>query len=232
MNSVDRKHALEKLVKLLALAQSSNPHEAALALQMAKDIMQKYNLTEGDVNEADLQEAKFQSTTKNPEVAHSILAGLVANAFHCVLYKTRNTDNFRIEFNFVGLSHKAENAAYVYEVLLRQLKADALSFAKEIPKQTKPKNRANRIYTFSLGWVNAIHQLVKSFAAIPENELAVLKAWEKKQSFNKKDITINRNKTRNNDNAASQGFRSGNNAKLFHGVNAKSKAKFLSGGEQ
>lgn len=46
---MDRDRALDKLRKLLALARSSNPHEAASARSQASGLMSRYHLTEADV---------------------------------------------------------------------------------------------------------------------------------------------------------------------------------------
>jgi hypothetical protein len=48
---MDRRRALDKLRKLLALAQSSNPHEAAAARSRADSLMARHHLTEDDVVE-------------------------------------------------------------------------------------------------------------------------------------------------------------------------------------
>ena len=48
---------LEKLKKLLALAKSDNPHEAALALQRAQKLMQAYNITQADLALSDIDES-------------------------------------------------------------------------------------------------------------------------------------------------------------------------------
>jgi hypothetical protein len=59
---MDRRRALDKLRKLLGLATSSNPHEAAAARSRADSLMARHHLTEDDVVEhanADYHEASL-----------------------------------------------------------------------------------------------------------------------------------------------------------------------------
>ena len=48
------KRILDKIKKLMALAGSNNPHEAANALRKAQLLMQQYQLSEADVELSDI----------------------------------------------------------------------------------------------------------------------------------------------------------------------------------
>jgi len=46
---MDHSKALDKIKKLLRLAASDNPHEAAAAMRQARALMEKYRLEESDI---------------------------------------------------------------------------------------------------------------------------------------------------------------------------------------
>lgn len=46
---MDKKAAIEKIRKCLALAKSANEHEAAAALRQAQALMRKYGVEDGDI---------------------------------------------------------------------------------------------------------------------------------------------------------------------------------------
>ena len=54
---------LEKIKKCLRLAKSSNPHEAAAAMRQAQKLMEKYNLTERDVDLTDVEMSEHSAGT-------------------------------------------------------------------------------------------------------------------------------------------------------------------------
>lgn len=52
----DQNKHIEKLKKLLALAASGNPHEAALALRRARKLMDVHGITHSDIAMSDIDE--------------------------------------------------------------------------------------------------------------------------------------------------------------------------------
>lgn len=72
---MDHKKALDKIKKLLRLANSSNPHEAAAAMRQARALMEKHQLDQTDVDIADIEEHGTRSGSKmKPALWESRLA--------------------------------------------------------------------------------------------------------------------------------------------------------------
>lgn len=57
---------LDRIAKLMALSESSNPHEAALALQRAHELMQKHHVEQRDIDLKDVKNADSFSKGKMP----------------------------------------------------------------------------------------------------------------------------------------------------------------------
>ena len=57
VNVMDKKTALAKIKKCLALAKSANEHEAAQALKQAQALMREFEVTEQDVEWSQVNEA-------------------------------------------------------------------------------------------------------------------------------------------------------------------------------
>lgn len=76
--------ALEKIKKLLRLAASDNPHEAAAAMRQARALMEKYRLEESDVHLSDVYECAARSGSKiTPPQWEANLVGAVSQAYAC-----------------------------------------------------------------------------------------------------------------------------------------------------
>lgn len=80
---MNRDQALSKIKKCLALAQSSNPHEAAAAMRQAQKLMAEHNVTETDVSLADVAEAVAPARLNALTNWEAMLSGLIAQAFGC-----------------------------------------------------------------------------------------------------------------------------------------------------
>ena len=66
---MNKEKYLAKIKKLLALGQSTNSHEAALAVARARKLMAEYHVTELDVGISDISEASSQPSTMRVSVA-------------------------------------------------------------------------------------------------------------------------------------------------------------------
>lgn len=86
---------LDKVQKLLRLGESSNANEAALAMSMAQDILDRHNLTMGDVDSLRPEQVEeigdmVELTDLGQRAAKwkKYLAGILATHNHCVVYGT------------------------------------------------------------------------------------------------------------------------------------------------
>ena len=85
---------VDKIRKLLALSESSNEHEAKLAMLKAQELLAKHKMTLKDVENADKVEVKrhYTDVTFTKAKWKGRLASIIADNFGCyVFYSTRNT---------------------------------------------------------------------------------------------------------------------------------------------
>lgn len=71
------KRVLDKIKKLMALAGSNNPHEAAIALRKAQLLMQEHQLSEADVELSDIAEScsvMANASEKQPQWSLNLMA--------------------------------------------------------------------------------------------------------------------------------------------------------------
>jgi hypothetical protein len=79
-----KKDILEKIKKLMALAQSPNPNEAASALRKARALMDKYRIDQQQLVESDIHESGVKvGRYKKPPVHHVVLGNVIAELFSC-----------------------------------------------------------------------------------------------------------------------------------------------------
>ena len=121
-----RDQALQKIKKCLALAASSNPHEAAAAMRQAQKLMQEHGLDEADVNLADVAEVVMDGRNVPMVRWETGLAKIVADAFGCLTHTgvrlslNGGATHRRVRaFTFIGVGASAEIAGYAFAVLSR-----------------------------------------------------------------------------------------------------------------
>lgn len=110
----------EKVRKLLALAESSNPHEAERALSQAKKIMAKYNISAQD---SEIVEVKAKPVPRQKlKDYESLMVNCIMAVSGCeVFFSTRYEGKWKCYPLFVGVTSDASMAAYCFEVLYSQL---------------------------------------------------------------------------------------------------------------
>lgn len=153
-----REDAIRKLKSCLALAASSNPHEAAAALRQAHALMRDYGLTADDAQQGAFSAAQAPTRQRGEGIPKHLagLASLVASTFACKPLGTRNAKGTRC-ISFCGLRSNAEIAAYAFTVLRRQLEADA---AVHTRRMRSPTRKAAARDAFAHGWVAAVRSLL------------------------------------------------------------------------
>jgi hypothetical protein len=164
---MDRKKILEKIKKCLALSKSANEHEAAAALQKARELMEEYKVTDAEVLTADIQTDKIKASAGKPNIWETSLADIVAEAFSCrVIFHSRYNERWELEGNweFIGLNISPELAKFAFDVLLRQLKRERTAYIKAKLSRCKRSNKTVRADMFCIGWVASVRALVRKFA--------------------------------------------------------------------
>lgn len=114
---------LDKLKKILARSESSNQHEAELALSKAHELMTRYNIKLQDVKGHQLEEDKLVELSKYTRLFRlslvvKLTANLVQKFFHvAVLYKWYDDPKVGSArtVTLIGQKHNVDIAGYIYE---------------------------------------------------------------------------------------------------------------------
>lgn len=174
---MDKQTAINKIRKCLALAKSSEPHEAAAALRQAQKMMEQFGVEHPELLAAGVMEAWVKSAaTKTPARYEVVLASLVTSAFCCDLMFTRrlSTSGLRIEagYAFIGVAPMPEVAIYTYTVLRRQLRVARASYIKTALKRYR-KNKSAAADLFCEGWLMAVSRLIDAAVPTADQVLAI-----------------------------------------------------------
>lgn len=160
---MNQKH-LDKIIKCLELSKSSNPNEAANALEKARKLMRKYGFTESDIEFIEMGETTSRSKIqKKPAAYVSVLIANIANVFEVVPLLLKCRAGAYVEF--VGVKEGALVAAYTFDVLYRKLMTERKKYLSEITMgnslitKTEKTARADR---YCEGWVMAVDNNIKS----------------------------------------------------------------------
>ncbi|MEM1172449.1 MAG: DUF2786 domain-containing protein [Cyanobacteria bacterium P01_H01_bin.35] len=143
---VDR-NLLEKISKLLALANSPNEHEAALAAEKAAELLAQHNLSVADLGEdkdEDITKGIVDKTGRYVTWKMWILAG-IANANGCQAMRSTHTGEMRL----VGTETNITVSQSLYEYLT--------AVVDKLVKQHKGKGRAF-INAFRVGCATRLRQ--------------------------------------------------------------------------
>lgn len=159
----DKDNIIAKIKKCLALAKSSNEHEAAAALRQAQKLMQAHGISDLDIEHADVQEESARAGAfLKPARWEGALAGIVGTAFGCRTIFMADPLAGVGRWKFVGVAPTAEIARYAFEVLFRQAKRARAHYIKTALKRCTT-TRARRADLFCDGWVGTATELIDRF---------------------------------------------------------------------
>ncbi len=153
---MDNKPIIEKIKKLLALANSSNEHEAALAASHAQRLLSEYNLAMADIETAHRPDKADSVETTVPKtlpkwVRH--LSGGVGSAFDCQAVHHPATG----KMTFIGVGADVEIAVYTFNFLLTTIKKLCSSYMQQHQgAHIVPRYRERLRLSYYLGAVSAI----------------------------------------------------------------------------
>jgi hypothetical protein len=231
MNINDRQKALDKIKRCLALGQSANEHEAAVAMRQARVLMDKFQITDNDIALLDITEASTRAgSTIRPAEWEANLAVIVAKTMQCqAIFVSKKCIGAmgltRIgEWNFVGVDPSPEIATYAFSVLSRQIRKARTDYIKTALKRVKvAANKTRRADLFCDGWIDTASRLIVDLSASNPATMARVDQYMARQHQNLKDLkTTDRNAGRNfgerdfNDHAA--GRAAGQSAQLNRGM--------------
>lgn len=219
---MDNAKIIDKIKKCLALANSSNPNEAATALRQAQILMDKYGIDHPELLAAGVSAEWVKSgAAKTPPAYEAGLANLVGNAFACkILFSGKfNGRSFEIEggYKFIGCAPNPEVASYTYTVLVRQLRKARSEYIKTKLKRCGPKSKTARADQFCEGWVYAIRSKIQTVAPTPEQAQAI-EAYFEKYIGETRSLEPRQHATRGANDDGHAGYVAGKNAVLNRGV--------------
>lgn len=230
MSKDANKAILQKIKKLLALAQSPNEHEAALALSKAQELMEAHSISESSILTIDIEEAETAATVRrSPAHWEMSLVALIRRAFGCQSFLYEK--NAGTVWVFIGSAPTSEIAAYAFQTLCRQVKKARRKYLSTL-KRCKPKTKTERGNLFCQAWVWTVHNRVHDFAGQDRREaingyleknhpnLEALEARGKSPNVNSRNVG-----------AYAAGIAAGKAAHLHHGVGgAAAPVPALTGG--
>ncbi len=128
----DREHIMEKIQKLLALSESSNPNEAAIALQRAQKLMAEHQIKGDDPGLFGITSKKVPvpPALRDKECALT-LCSIISLSFGTRHYVSYNGSSIT-DVTFVGRADRIEGAIYIFTFLCRQAAAAKSAYSKEL----------------------------------------------------------------------------------------------------
>lgn len=152
----DHAELVKKIRKCLALAKSSNEHEAAAAIAKARALMDQHGISADDIALAEMGEFSTRGTrTQRPPKWESALCHSVRHALGCKVIIGANRDRV-----YIGPSPAPEIASYAFSVLFRQLKAARREYVRVHLKRCRPGRKRQRADIFCEAWAMAVYNKV------------------------------------------------------------------------
>ena len=147
---MEKNQVVEKIQKLLALANSSNEHEAKLAAQKATELLTKHNLSLQDiaVSERDYCAVHFAGNKSRKAVEQKYIFGILMTFFFIRVVSGKKFDystcKFFTTWSFLGQRHNVEIATYVHKFLDNTFHNLYTQYKKTLT--TKVPNAKNSFY--------------------------------------------------------------------------------------
>jgi hypothetical protein len=212
---------LAKIKKLLRLSESTNPHEAALAMRRAMDLANRHNL---DLASLELDEEVAHIVHRWFPVGsrltreHQLALGIVGSYFHVEPCLSRA----RGAVVFVGTEMDVMVAAYVFEFLCRQSRLCLRSwqvYEKFHGRRVTCNKTANFIAGFFYGISSQLHKQRETLFMEDRKFAIVLSDQQKKRESVLSDLigemkALPGRKPRRNRTAIMCGFLAGENTRI------------------
>lgn len=152
---------LDKIRKVMALSNSPNEHEAALAASMAQELLARYNIDISQVNDDNERNKKPDITRDSSHKSSSkpqwrYLRDICAQMYFCKYYFIKTIGNQEYSC-YVGEPHNIEVAKLMSEYLIEAIKR----LAKEGRKNYPMKERANYWHSFTTAASHRLYWRIK-----------------------------------------------------------------------
>lgn len=173
---------LNKIKKLLALAKSTNPNEAASALRMAQKLMQEHRLSQTDIELLEIQMESVRDVNQAQSIPtwSASLARSIANAFGLDVVRAQLNPFGAYVMQFIGPVDRVEIGSYCYMVLGRKLVKARAEYLKSINKRLKKISKIARVNLFAIGWIQGVMAQVEKLVPT-EKEQALIKQFQERE---------------------------------------------------
>jgi hypothetical protein len=216
---------LDKLKKLLSLSKSDNPHEAALALQRARKLMDTFGITADDIVLNDIGEEISDywptGTVKPPRYMLGLLT-IIQDAFGVKSLILQGLNN---RVSFYGLKERTALAAYTYNVLGRQLIRARRDYIGQQSKRIKTSTKSRRSDKFAEGWIIAVLGEIEKLAMTAHEEALCQRWLERKYTRCESISGRDAQNVRGADKALNQGYQEGRQVQLHQPVSGQEQLK-------
>jgi hypothetical protein len=158
-----RESRMKKIKKGLALAASSEPHEAARAMGQAQAMMAELGVTEADVEGIDIGEAEVKTREGYGACRYmSWLADTIEKTFGVKAIYSRNPGSAnRLNVRYFGPKGRVELAEYTHRVVQRNLEA---SWAAHLERFPWKKSQGGVRQAFYIDWLQAVRVQMQALA--------------------------------------------------------------------
>ena len=224
----DKTPIIEKIKKLLALANSSNEHEAALAASHAQRLLAEHNLAMADIDaahkpdKADTMNIKLSKTL--PKWVRYLSAG-VSSAFDCQAVHHPETGRM----SFIGIGADVQIAVYTFTYLdttVRKLCALYMKYHvnPDAPNRYRELHRQS-YYLGAVSTINARLREQKVQTPITTGALVLVKEGLIRQAMNEIGNlrTVTSRKSYINGDAYTKGQVDGKHVGIHQGIGAGGK---------
>lgn len=151
---MQQERIVDKIRKLLALSKSDNPHEAAVALQKATQLMEEYQIKNIDlIPEQDVTHSDIESVTGQHYIWAKTLAFSCAKLFDCTTINYTDKKGFR----FIGEEQNIVCANQLFWHLFRAWKG----MCSTDYKKDQPLDRKLYRKSHGLGFASTIYKRVQ-----------------------------------------------------------------------
>ncbi len=139
---------IERIAKLLALGNSANPNEAAIAIERAQRLMAEHKISMSDITMNSISEVEQKlPTILRDRFLFTTLGNLVARAFGVKHFYTK-MGSVTKSVTFIGPNDRVQSAGYTFTVIARQAAIAKKNFTAA--KKEEIEDSLKKEYSFIL----------------------------------------------------------------------------------
>lgn len=155
---------LRKIKRCMDLSDSSNEHEAAMAIKQMQSLMRKHGITESHILASEItSESCILNVKKNIPRWVVILHQAIGNALDCESMVTF-VKGSQAKIIFIGVNPSVEIANYAFEVLYRKLLESRKNYIATKLTRFKKTNKTKMADAYCEGWVISVYQKIKNLS--------------------------------------------------------------------